>query len=172
MENNWFVFSVVTGRENKVSEFLIREGLNSFIPKVENFFISKEYGRKQIRPMFPGYVLVETDIDCIEFITTANEITYRNKYIKTILEKKNPYSMALTQAEKDFLLTFCDDEYLVGESIGYIEGDRAVVTEGPLKGHDGKITYVNRHKRIARIEVPFLGQMREVQLALTILTKL
>ena len=38
-------------------------------------------------------------------------------------------------------------------SIAYKEGDRVVVTEGPLKGHEAMITKVNRRKSLAELEI-------------------
>ena len=56
-------------------------------------------------------------------------------------------------------------------SIGYIEGDRIIITGGPLVGREGGIKKINRHHRVAQIEIDMFGQKQVVDVALEIVEK-
>ena len=57
-------------------------------------------------------------------------------------------------------------------SKGYIEGTQVFVTDGPLKGQEGRIKKINRHKRIAIIETPFMGKTTTIHVPLEIVSKI
>ena len=57
-------------------------------------------------------------------------------------------------------------------SKGFIIGDAITVTEGPLKGYEGSIKKIDRHKRMAFVELPFLGKETRVRIPLEIVDKL
>ena len=56
-------------------------------------------------------------------------------------------------------------------STGYKEGDRVVITEGPLVGLESRIKKVNRTRRTALLEVNLLGEVREITIGLRVLNK-
>lgn len=55
-----------------------------------------------------------------------------------------------------------------GVKIGMGPGSKIVVFDGPLMGREGLITKVNRHKRVAWIKVPFMGEERQMQVPLSV----
>lgn len=143
----------------------------AFVPQIELIFKNSEFIRKQLKPMFPGYVFTESIVDEIEFITYISKIVRFSKCIFYILGKDDLNYMKLSEDEKDFLLGFCDDEFIVEDSIGFIEGDKIFVTSGPLKGRESVIKKIDRHKRRAEIELEFMGDLRRVNVALEIIEK-
>ena len=56
--------------------------------------------------------------------------------------------------------------------MGYIKGDTLIVTDGPLKGHEGEVIFINRHKRIAVLSLDFLGEKRKVTVGLEVVKKI
>ena len=56
-------------------------------------------------------------------------------------------------------------------SQGYIVGDKVNIISGPLVGYEGKIKKIDRHKRIAYIEVSLFDQVVVVQVGLEIISK-
>ena len=56
-------------------------------------------------------------------------------------------------------------------SMGVVEGDRIVVTRGPLMGHEGWITSVNRRKSLAFIQVEMFGRKIETRIGLGIVRR-
>ena len=49
--------------------------------------------------------------------------------------------------------------------------DKLVVTDGPMKGMEGRVKWVDRHQRIAGIEVMLLGRKVMVKMGVGILKK-
>lgn len=173
---NWYIFFVRSGKENIVckhlnTEFGSEESV-SFFPKIELVYKNSKQVRKELKPMFPGYVFVETKRDGRSFITFVERITKKSKYIIKLLGKGNPDYMAVNEKEKAFLLGFLDGRYIVGESIGFIEGDRVFMTSGPLLGKESTIKRIDRHKRCAEIELEFMGDVRRVSVSVEIVEKL
>lgn len=173
--NNWFVFFVQTG-----SEYFVRDYLNrtinsfesvSFIPQIMLIQKNSSLINKNLMPMFPGYVFTKTIVDARCFIKQTSEIMHRTKYIIGLLGKENPDTMSLYEEEKEFLLKLCDEKYVVGESVGIIEGNKVLVTSGPLTGRESIIKRIDRHKRRAEIELEFIGGLRRINVSLEIIHK-
>lgn len=56
-------------------------------------------------------------------------------------------------------------------SEGIIEGDRVMVTRGPLKGHEASITRIDRHKRLAWVDMSMFGRSKTIRVGLEIVSK-
>ncbi len=77
----------------------------------------------------------------------------------------------ISENEKEFLLGFGGEEQVVQMSEGIITGSQVVIHSGPLKGKEGYIRKIDRHKRKAWLELPLLGGMQNVQVGLEIVCK-
>ena len=62
-------------------------------------------------------------------------------------------------------------EHLMKFSEGYIQGDRVTVTKGPLKGLEGSISRIDRHRRLAWLTVELFGRTVELQAGLEVIRK-
>ena len=69
------------------------------------------------------------------------------------------------------LRSLTDKAFNITLSKGFIEGDQIYITEGPLKEQEGRIRKIDRHKRIAIVEMPFLGSTTNVRVPLEIAEK-
>jgi transcriptional antiterminator NusG len=166
---------VRTGRERTVCNFLNKlfdktESI-AFIPQVELLFRNSKIIRKELKPMFPGYVFTDSMLREEKFIAQAYKYIRFSTCIFELLGRKNIEFMKLTDVEKSFLLGFCDDDHVAEESKGFTIGDRIIVASGPLKGRESIIKKIDRHKRRAEIEVTFLGNIRRVNVALEVISK-
>lgn len=56
-------------------------------------------------------------------------------------------------------------------SMGVMEGDRVVVTEGPLVGREALIKRVNRHRSLAILELQICGRTVTIKVGLGIVGK-
>ena len=54
---------------------------------------------------------------------------------------------------------------------GYLQGDKIIVTEGPLQGMESHIRRIDRHKRLAWLTIDVLGESREIAVGLEIIRK-
>lgn len=77
----------------------------------------------------------------------------------------------LTAEEVDFLLSFGREEQVVEMSEGIIENDRVIITKGPLKGNEGLIRKIDRHKRKAWLEIQMFRRTMEMQVGVEIVRK-
>lgn len=172
--SNWFVFYVQTGKEQTACDFLNkvlnRDESIAFVPQVELIFKNSKLLRKELKPMFPGYVFTDSELDERTFVTQAYRFTRFSKCIFKLLGNNIDY-MKLSEDEKNFLLGFYDDGYIAEESKGLITGDKIFITSGPLKGRESIIKKINRHKRRAEIEMVCLGGKRQINVSLEILSK-
>lgn len=60
---------------------------------------------------------------------------------------------------------------VIGMSSGVIENDRVIVHTGPLQGLEGLIRKIDRHKRLAYLEVHILGRIKTIVVGLEIVRK-
>ena len=56
-------------------------------------------------------------------------------------------------------------------STGYIEGDQVIVVEGPLKGYEGSIRKIDRHKRVAYLDLEGFEDVSSIKVGLEIVSK-
>lgn len=172
---NWFVFYVKTGKEQTTCDFLnklinIEESV-AFIPQVEMIFKSSKCTSKYLRPMFPGYVFIDSSINERVFVGLAYKVKRFSNCILKLLGAEDINYMKLSNYEKKFLLGFLNKEFVTESSKGFIVGDKVFVTSGPLQGRESVIKKINRHKRRAEIELMCLGDIRRISVALEIVSK-
>ena len=81
------------------------------------------------------------------------------------------FLVPLSDAEVNLLKRLGGDEQIVEMSIGVIEHDKIIINEGPMQGLEGFIRKIDRHKRLARIEIEMFGQVVEAQVGVEIVSK-
>ena len=74
------------------------------------------------------------------------------------------------------MLSFYNGDYenaiaALTEAEGIIENDQVIITRGPLKGHEGLIKKIDRHKRKAYLEMEMFGRKLETQVGLEVVVK-
>lgn len=166
----WYVLQVRTGTEeniriqcrNNISDQVLEE---CFIPYYEEKKRIRGEWTLQRKVLFPGYIFVISDnidrlyeslkrvIGLTKLIGTGNEI------------------IPLTEEEKSFMIQFGGEEQIVKMSEGIIEGDQIIVLKGPLKGQEGYIRKIDRHKRKAWMEIPMFGRVQNIEIGLEIVSK-
>lgn len=171
----WYIFFVRTGRENIVEkllkEYLDPSTFTPFIPLQENIFKTRGIIKKEIKPLFPGYVFVESELPSQEFIKKISTLVYTLTDIVYVLRYSDE-EIAVRESEKQMLLHLYNKSHCIEFSSGIIEGDRIYITDGPLKGLESLVKKIYRHKRQAVIEIEFMGDRRLVHVALEIVAKI
>lgn len=135
----------------------------------EAFTMKKEMVKKirgewirGIYPLFPGYVFFEThDIE---------DLFYRLKRLPALTKivRTGDEFTPLAPEEEDILRKLGGVIHIIKASAGFMEGDRVRIFDGPMKGMEGSILRINRHKSIAEVSIEFLGAKRKIPLALEI----
>lgn len=167
----WYVVQTVGGQERKVlslidsyrDECLIKE---LFVPQYEVMKrIQGEWvARKEI--LLPGYVFVDT-----RHPDKIKDVLYRIPKFTRLLGNNDMF-LPLTDSEVTFLNAFCAPGHrIIDCSSGIIEGDRTIILKGPLMGHSGLIKKIDRHKRLAYLEMSICGRIKNIKLGLEIVQK-
>lgn len=78
----------------------------------------------------------------------------------------------LSNDEIAWIDTFTDaGTHVMEMSSGVIEGDRVMVTRGPLKDLEAHITRIDRHRRLAWVNVNMFGRSKTIRVGLEIVSK-
>ena len=171
MYDNWYVIQVKCGNEERIKEIcqrLISKDIlqECFIPKTKR--IRKIRGniieREEI--LFKGYVFMITDTidDLYQSLKLIPELT-------KVLGNDGSNILPILKEEAIFLLKFGKEDHIVDMSKGYIIGSKIIILTGPLVGNEGIIRKIDRHKRIAYIEVKLFDQITTVKVGLEIISK-
>jgi len=175
----WYALFVMTGYEHKIaniiSQFWRIDGLKSFVPVYGAHFrkAGKVFSEKKI--CFPGYVFLESETRGLEFYLSVKSNIYHTEHALRLLRYSASYldlSFEMNEDDYSFLRKLLNDEHCIEMSQGCIKGTNIMVTDGPLRGLEGMIKRVNRHKMEATIETSFMGSSREITVGFEIVKKL
>lgn len=166
----WYVIQVRTGTEEEIRrqcEMVIEKEIleRCFIPYCEQMKRYQGKWHKEKTILFPGYIFLVSG-DEKKLYHRLKKVTGLTKLIGTGRE-----IVPLDEAEVRFLLEFGTEEQIVSMSEGIIENDKVVVTTGPLKGNEGLIRKIDRHKRKAYLEIEMFGRKIETQVGLEIVAR-
>lgn len=172
MFENWYAVQVRFGKEIEImracSLLIDKKALDEcFVPRCQRMkkFRGEWVNVEEI--LFKGYVFMISDhID-----TLFNELKKIPDLTK-ILGNDGENIYPIYKEEAMFLTRFGGDKHIVEVSSGYIEGDVIKVTDGPLVGQEGLIAKVDRHKRIAYVDVSLFGQVTRVQVGLELIKRI
>jgi transcription termination/antitermination protein NusG len=164
--DNWYALFVLTGQEEKVRQRLNYRFSNEF-----NLLVPKRHLRERkngvwrniLRTVFPGYVLVNGEIDPHQY--------YRMMDVPGILKLlKSEWDFLKVDSKEmeDLSRLLCSDE-VIGFSRLFIKDGKVTVVEGPLKSFEGKIADINHRKGRAKVMVNFMGEPRVVELGVSML---
>lgn len=159
---DWYVIHTVSGMEQKclqqckkyVEEMHYEE---MFIPQ----YITQKHFKKEWhevkRVLFPGYVFVDTK--CIDGVMEGVGKVHLYAKVLRDCEMVSP----VTEQEQKFLSDVMDGEYVVQYSEGFLIGEKVYITSGPLRNYRGCIRTIDRHRRIAKLEIPVFGGLTPVE---------
>ena len=179
----WYVLYVRSNTEHKVADSFqksfarkgLRYELEAFCPESEKYYKDKQsrmVGKTYLkRPLFLGYVFVETNIPSNLFQAEFYDVIYNSADIIRLLRYGESNEIALLQEERRRFEYLFRGKRCIEHSMGYIEGDRIIITGGPLKDLEGCVKKINRHHRSAVVEVDMFGQKQTIEVALEITEK-
>jgi transcriptional antiterminator NusG len=137
-------------------QFLVSKGLNEAI--CFQYERMMRYGGNwhlENRMLIPGYIFLVG----IESVPLNNVEGYKENIL------------SLTPCETPYLKELCEKGHLIGLSRGIIRNGSLIITSGPLKKREAMIRRIDRHKRTASIEIPFVGDRKQVTVGLEIYDK-
>lgn len=164
--DQWHSVFVVTGTEEKAKErikYRLQDGFTVVVPRRKLRIRRGGVWRVEKRPLFPGYVLINGEID--------TETYYRLKNIPDVLKllmtgsqpaRIDPDEMAILSK------LMCNSEE-IGFSEILVENGIVRVVDGPLYSLEGIIKSIDHRKQRAKVILNFLGEERTVDLGISIL---
>lgn len=118
------------------------------------------------RPVFQDCMLIECE-NKENLIQTLNQ----NQCPTDIVQSIAAQAIHLHPEQQKFLQDLMDQNRRIQMSTGYIKDGSTHVTEGPLQGKENLIRRIDRHKRLARLEIPMGNKVREMCAGLEITSK-
>lgn len=181
----WYVLHVKANKESRVVEDIQKAfdnesistdyELEAFCPESEQYYRNKNFqisGQKyKKRPLFPGYVFIETNMPAEIFLCSFSYYIYSSENIIRILRNGAGNSIAMPESERIKFGYLFMGERCLKHSEGYIEGDKIVITGGPLIGREAEIKHINRHNREAILELDCFGVTISAKVALEVISK-
>ncbi len=113
--------------------------------------------------MFPGYVFLESeDREVLSEKLESCGLTFRGRQSLFQVGRK----------EEEFLKRLCGAAHHLAMSRGVLHQGSPRITEGPLKGMEKRISRIDRHKRLARVEMMIRPDNHYIQAGLEITEKI
>ncbi len=172
MEHRWYAIQTTSGHENKVRNLIqrridgdqrlpedrsIRQAL---VPTQEVVEIKNGKKVNVERKIYPGYVLVEMEMDQ----ETAHTINGIQGVIKFVGHERMP--QPLRPEEVNRLLGIADEAAAEEpkEEIPFLVGQAVAITEGPFTDFNGTVEEVIADKGKVRVSVSLFGRPTSVEL--------
>lgn len=155
----------ITGKEREAARALEQiEGVRAIFPRKLKPIWKKTDWEDEERPLFPGYVFVyaHRPLRYAELCKDANVL----RPLAYDTEGKEPY---LNENDRRFAELLLRTDGLVGALDAIEEGSYVRISEGALRAINGRVTKVDKRKRLARVDIDILGDTRSVWLAFRLL---
>lgn len=165
----WYVLRAVSGKENKVREYLESEISKSdlgkyisqvLIPTEKTFTVRNGKKVMKERAYLPGYVLIEAELTG-EVIHELKNINYVAGFLPSTT---NP--QPLRDSEVKRILGTMDELEEAGEEIDmqYFVGENVKVINGPFSSFTGVIEEVNEDRKKLKVMVKIFGRKQLLEL--------
>ena len=176
MAKGWYVLHVYSGYEKKIEEsinILIEEdklkGILFQIKVPVRDVADIKNGKKRIqkKKIFPGYILLEMDLDKQHWKEVYPVIKNINGVTGFVGANKTRIPHPLAGEEARAMLQILSDskgEVLVEEKYEYVHGETVKVIDGPFNSFTGVIEEINREKNKLKVMVGIFGRSTAVEL--------
>lgn len=164
---SWYAIHTYSQQTDTVIELI--ESL--FGSHVKFIFFRKEMIHKKndryekvILPLFPGYIFLSENV---EMVINRVRAHFPHIYVRVVSfggrpEKVNPAEMRL-------LIKGADESGLIPLSTINCYGDKILITDGPLMNMNGRVLFINKKKRKAKVQVELFNKTMEISLGLDII---
>ena len=169
MEYKWYVVRTFSGHENKVKTLLeneladneqLRAKIQDILVPMEKVFEVKD-GKKKSRTknFFPGYILVNTDLD-----NQVKEFILNTPSVMGFLGTKNNPNPLQPEEVKRIVGRITQDESSERMETIFRTGDLVKIIDGPFNNFTGTIQEVNEEKMKIKVMVSIFGRKTPVEI--------
>lgn len=163
----WYVIQVMHGEERRTIELvkaLVDRTLfqDIFLPEME---VMKRYHgewHKEHTLMFPGYIFMVTDV-IDELSLALGQVPKLTKVLGT-----DAIPVALEEEEVLFLRKILNTRHVAEISQGMLVGKCLTIESGPMEGMEAMVKKIDRHKRMAVLEVEMFGRLVELKMGVEV----
>lgn len=164
----WYVIQVYSGKEEYCKGLIEKYVCSGTFEdcKIPVYIkLRKREGiwNQETRILFPGYIFVKTE-NIMELHNQLKSVPHMTRLLGTGKD-----IIPISKEEEIFLTKLGKDKMIIDISRGIIVNGKVTVLSGPLQGMEEYIKKVNRHKRLAWIDISMLGRRIPVSLELEIL---
>lgn len=133
-----------------VDFFNEQDGMNAFIPRIEKWYSINGVKDYILKDLYPDLIFINTKL---------NDVVFYRKFKQFFVD----FCM-LSHDEKLLMEELFDSEYIIRHSVGNIMNSQLIVDEGPLMNHEDKVIKIDRHHRIAILNITFFNNAFKVPL--------
>ena len=169
VKKEWYVLRAISGKENKVKEYLDAEIKNTnlgeyvsqvLIPTEKVYSVRNGKKVTKEKNLYPGYVFVEAAL--------VGEVFHRLRNTTNVIGFLGGTTTPdpLRPSEVKRMLGAVDELQEQGEEINipYFVGETVKVTFGPFNGFSGIIEEVNNEKKKLKVMVKIFGRKTPLEL--------
>lgn len=165
-KENWYVLFALVAKSDKLCSTLTKKGINAFIPQIE--YYRRDIKGNALKPLFPGYIFVRSEMEQSDFDNVLYKLDeQRDGLIKQL---KEDGVSALRKEEIEMFNKLLNSEGVLIMSQAFIEDKRAKVINGPLIYYQDHIVKVDRHNKLAYLDIEFMN--RQILVGLEIKCKI
>lgn len=175
MALKWYFVRCQSGREKRIRDNALHRlgvaGLNDVIPQVlvpYELVTDMKRGKKRTveNKLYPGYLMVQADLDDIENPRTIQARTTLRSIdgLRDFLGSRGEPTSITEDEVSAILARMTDSETRPQVTIGVAKGDMVKINSGPFDGFDGAIEEVNAEKGTVRVVVTIFGRPTPVDL--------
>ncbi len=176
MSRNWYVLHINSGYEKRIETSmnnLIHDGVlpdSLFQVKVPERDIAEiKNGKKKIRKekLYPGYVLLEMDIDKNKWKEIYSVIKNVTGVTGFVGADKTRIPFPLSSAEVKAMLQTSGDakgDTFVKQKVDFKHGETVKITDGPFITFSGTVEDINLERNKVRVMVNIFGRSTPVEL--------
>lgn len=168
----WYVVQVTGGTEERMAELIqsvAAPGVleECFLPRYQTEIKVRGEFRPVEKPLLTGYLFAVTD----DPGRLARDLA-RLPEFACVLKVGGAYA-PLSREEEAWLGAFTEPgRRCVPMSYGVVAGEKIVVTEGPLKGHEAMIAEVDRRRSVAYLRFEICGREVTTRVGLGLVARL
>ncbi|MBQ0030124.1 MAG: transcription termination/antitermination protein NusG [Paludibacteraceae bacterium] len=170
----WYVLRAISGKENKVKEYLDAEIKNGHFGKAvsqvlvptEKTFVMRN-GKKVLkeRNCLPGYVLVQADLSG----DAAFRLTSSPNVLGFLTEGTTPANSKPAPIQDSEAMRMLGQSEVVNGDFDEVEVDFDIdqvvkVIDGPFNGFTGKVEEVNKDRKKLKVSVTIFGRKTPLEL--------
>jgi len=175
-ELKWYVVRAVSGQEKKVKGYLeleiTRQGIEAQIPQVlipMEKIVEQFNGKKRVREktFFPGYVMIEADLENGEVLHTVQSIPGIIGFLGASEDKsarsRAPIPLRLTEVNRMLGVADRGEESHERMERPFMVGEAVKVMEGPFNGFTGTVEEIFEERKKINVMVKIFGRATPVE---------